>query len=125
MLAAKIINSAALLNNFYYLSTLSFIPGAAIRLGIQLYQPQMPNQLRYVAASGATLSVMLLNKDGTTLTKSMTAFTGDQSMWYVDLTADETADLAGGNFTFELTEGAVVSKGWIQLGLEMIITGAC
>lgn len=128
MLAASVINSDFTLNAFQVLGALEFIPGEAITLALQLYQPQRSDHLRYVAPSTAMLDIYLPNKDGTILEKAATVLAADKSIWSVDLTALETADLSGGNFTFDLDllgDGTKILKGFVQNGLSIIITGVC
>jgi hypothetical protein len=124
MLKAKVLNSDATLNNFEVISALDFIPGDAATLVIQLFQPQRKDGLRYFAATGATLSVFIPKTDGSELEVEMETM-ADHSIWSADLTADDTEDLVGGNFTFELTEGLKTTKGWVENGLAVVITGNC
>lgn len=124
MLVASVINSDATLNNFKTIGALDFIPGYGITVVIQLKQPQKAG-LRYVAAAGATLAGSFQNSDGTFTSVSFTAITGDASLWTADLTALQTTTMVGGNFTFVLTESAVETKGWVENGLSVVITGAC
>jgi len=124
MLSAKVLNSSASLNDFDFIGALDFIAGEATTLALRLTQVQREDELRYVAADGATMNVVLNNKDGSTLTKAATLIdAGDRSLWKVALTSGETEDLAGGNFTFELTEGATLTKGWVENGMSLLITG--
>lgn len=124
MLAAKVLNSSASLNDFDEIGALDFIAGEATTLALRLFQPQREDELRYVAADGATMNVVLTNKDGSTLTKAASLIdAGDRSLWSVALSTSETENLAGGNFTFELTEGANLQKGWVENGMSLLITG--
>ena len=105
------------------MGSLGFIPGDAPKLVFQLIQPGRADELRYMAASGATMSVDLPNKDGTMTTIAATAMVGDSSIWSVALTRVMTGVLCGGNFGFVLTEGSVVSAGYVEGGLSLVITG--
>ena len=124
MLKADILNSDLTINNYQVINTLEYIPGSAFTLYIQLVQPHREN-LRYMTETGAELTLHLPNKDGTELEVEMEALEGDSSIWSCDLTAEQTADLASGNATFELTEGAKVTLGWIENALALIVTGSC
>ena len=125
MLIATVINSDATLNKFEEIGTLSFIPGYDFTLAIRLKQPQRKDKLRYVAASGATLVATLQKSDSTTLSVTFTAVTGDSSMWTATVAAADNDLLIGGNFTFVLTEGVTTTKGFVEQGLEVVITGDC
>jgi len=125
MLIGQVLSSDAVLNHFDVIETLSFIPGEETTLVLRLLQSQRHDHLRYVADLTATLTVHLANTDGTQLTLAMTPMTGDYSIWSATLTEAQTAELLGGNFTFDLVTGTKTVKGWVQNGLSMIVTGAC
>ena len=125
MLIAEVLNSDATVNSFEVIRSLGFIPGDAPKLVFRLKQPFRKDGLRYVAATGASMSVALPNKDGTITTMTAAALVGDASIWSVQLTAGITAVLSGGNFNFTLTEGAVVIQGYCEGGLSLYITGGC
>lgn len=123
MLSAQVLDSEATLNNFEVINSLPFIPGEELALVIRLVQPQRADKLRWVAAAGSTLTVTLPNTDGTSLVVDMASITGDLSMWSTTLTTDQTENLVGGNFTFELSTAGVITKGYVQNGLNLVITG--
>lgn len=125
MLIADVLNSEATLNNFDVVKTVDFIAGYTFRLVIRLKQPQHPTKLRYVAASGATLTASLPKKNGNSLQLSMTPLPDDRSIWSVTVSDTDSEDLMSGNFTFVLTEGSAVTSGWVENGLALVITGSC
>jgi hypothetical protein len=130
MLTATVLNSSATLNSFYEIGSLEFIPGSQIRLVVKLLQSQTPNLLRFIPEDpAATLHLDMPLTDGTFDQVTMTAFSGDRSMWYADLSEAFTEDLASGNVTFTLDalgDGSVMMKGLIKNALSLTITGgAC
>ncbi len=124
MLKAEILNSDASLNNFEVINTLEYIAGSSFTIFLQLVQPQR-DSLRYMTAGAATLTLNLPKKDGTTLDLAMTAMMGDSSIWSCDVTALDSAELASGNASFELIEGATTTLGYIENALALVITGSC
>lgn len=112
-------------NNFEEENTLHFIANTEEELVIRLKQPTSKVGLRYVPNNTATLEVKLPKKDGTILTKVAGTFADDRSIWAVELTAEETASLAGGNIWFSLTEDSKIIGGYIPNGLSLVITGGC
>jgi hypothetical protein len=126
VLTAKILNSDASLNSFYEISSLDFLPGGPADLVIRIFNPQ--SEIRYVPGIDAKLTIILNNTDGTNLEKAATVVdAGDRSMWKVSLTAEETENLLGGNFTFELdTEGddSIVWTGLVTNGIRSL-SGDC
>lgn len=128
MLSADILNSDFQLNSFDVIGALSFIAGEETILAMRIKQPQRKDQLRYVATSTAVLTITLTNKDNTTQDIEMDPLTGDYSIWSTTLTAEITAAIAGGNFTFTLDllgDGTKLLKGFVQNGLSLIVTGSC
>jgi len=126
MLRAKILNPEALLNDHDVLTALEFLPGEQTRLVIKLFNPQRKDQLRYIPASAATVTVYLPKKDGTNVELAMTKFTDDRSMWYVDIEEAVTSELAGGNVYFqvdELGDGSKITKGLMENALALVISG--
>lgn len=125
MLSADVLNSDALVNNFEVINTLDFIPGADFTLVIRLKQPQQKDLLRYVAATGAALTLHLPKKDGTNLDVVMTAYADDRSMWQGTIAAADSEDLVSGNATLTLVEGVKITLGWIENALALVVTGDC
>ena len=105
---------------------MEIIPGEQIRLVLQLVDSQ--KDLRYIVENLAGIvSVSIPKLDGF-LTKSMTAFSLDRSIWEATLTEAETADLIGGNIIFEVDSdgvGTEILKGWVENAISMVVTGGC
>ena len=127
MLLADILSSNTTLNNFTVINALEFIPGDTLNLVFRLKQSQRTDGLRYIPVTDATLTVTIPNKDCTVTTLTAAALVQDTSIWSVVLTPTVTAAIAGGSFTFALTEGVspnqVVTQGVVEGGLQMVITG--
>lgn len=127
MLTGYVLNSDASVNNFNTIPSLEFIPGEQFKLVIRLIQNQRSDKLRYlVLDSDGEVNLFLPKKDGTQEELAMTAFDEDRSMWFVDISEALSEELASGNFTFEVDEhgdGDVITKGWVQNGLSLVITG--
>lgn len=131
MLSADVISSDAALNSFDKIGTLEFIAGEGFRLVIRLKQVQRADQLRYVVPTpdGTSLvTIYLPNKDGTTLDKICDFIVDDRSIWFCEITADESEELFSGNFTFDVDaagDGVSVQKGFVNNGISLIVTGSC
>lgn len=127
MLIGQILNSDASINSFYQLSALEFIPGEQIKLVLRLAQSQRSDKLRYIVTDPAgEVNIFLPKTDGTDEELAMTAFASDRSIWYVDISETLSEELASGNFTFEVDElgdASQITKGWVQNGLSLVITG--
>jgi hypothetical protein len=123
MLTAKILNSAASLNNFKEIASLEFILGEELNLVFRLQDPQF--NLRHVPPVTAIVKVTFNNIDGTTLEKTATEVdSGDRSMQTVNLTELETENILGGNISFQvdvLGDGTEIIKGIIYNALSKII----
>ncbi|RLG45228.1 MAG: hypothetical protein DRN81_02290 [Thermoproteota archaeon] len=127
MLTAKVLNSSASINSYFKIGDLEVIPGEQIKLVLQLENKQ--HDLRYIVENLAgTVAVSIPNGDSSYLVKDMTAFTLDRSIWWVELSEAETADLYGGNITFqvdELGDGTVLTRGWLESAIVTVLTGGC
>lgn len=123
MLIAKVLNSAASLNNFKEIASLEFVIGEELNLVFRLHDPQF--NLRHVPPATALVNVTFNKTDGTTLEKAASVLdSGDRSMWKVALTELETEEILGGNLLFEvdvLGDGSEIIKGLISNGLSKII----
>jgi hypothetical protein len=121
LLTFKVLNHDATLNNWGEIGSAKIVRGSAAKIVLQIFQPE--KKIRYIPASGATLTVAFLNSDGTTLNKSATfAIADDRSIVEINLTASETATLISQNLIGTLTEGGVVTIILLQQGLQMLST---
>jgi len=126
MITAKLLNSAATLNNFKVLRTLNFIPGTEVKLVLQLWDSQL--DLRRVPPATAIVSADFTNKDLTTLTKVLTPLTDDRSILYTTLQESETTDLISGRFTIKedtLGDATSILLGFVSDGLTLTLLGGC
>jgi len=138
-LSAKILKNVSGVNHFEYGSTAYISENNVNEIYFQLVDldktldpkndySALPNYpLRYMPATGATLSVIFDSLfDDAQFEKAATQpFAQDSSIWKVELAADELPK--SGNFIFALTEGSstkrAVVKGAISVSLEEV--GSC
>lgn len=131
MLSAKLLNESATINSYETFANIDFVPGESITLIMQIIQKDREDQLRYMVVNPAAIvTIHLPLTDGTTLDIEMDDhFSGnDRSIWSTELTPEQTENLLGGNFTFdidELGDGTVIKKGFVQNALSLIVTGDC
>jgi hypothetical protein len=124
LLAAKILNDVAGVNNFEYDATFRFTEGDTVNLYFQLFDASVQGDgapgRRYMPAVGATVSVVFGSIDDTKrLTKVATQpFTQDPSIWSVAITATDsikgTSDLV-----LKLNEGGKITTGFIRQGISV------
>jgi len=120
-------------NSFNYAEEVEFTEGDAVRVFFQLIdlskdkalQQYKPSGRRYMAAAGATLSVVLDNiDDAKKVTRSATQpyDTSDPSIWYVDVLA--TDKVRGTvNLVLTLTEDTVVTRGRLDAAIVVANQG--
>ncbi len=121
MLIGKVLNSEATLNNYIYLLNKAFIQGSAFKLVIQIFNEDLG--IRYIPDIDAEYSITLNNLDGTTLVKDgveVTVFEDDRSIMSIDISAEESEALQGGNITFMIDE----TKGIVRNAISRVIEGA-
>ena len=126
MITAKILNSAATLNNFKELNTLFFIPGSEVKLVLRLWDSQL--DLRRVPPATAIVTADFTNRDLTTLSKVLVPLADDRSILTTTLEESETLNLISGRFTItEDTLGDTTSilLGFVNSGLTLQILGDC
>ena len=123
MLFGKILNSDATLNNFSEIGNLNFIPGEEITLVIRLVQ-QDKDQLRFIPNDVSSLTLNLATTEGVTEV-TMTAMTGDKSIWSGVVTPSQSDIMLGGNINFTLDNNGTEVKGWVQNALSVIKIGGC
>lgn len=119
------LNSDAMLNNFFSIGTATFYKGKPITLVMRILQPQKSN-LRYVLDSGATLSVTLNKSDGTTITKTPTFLdAGDRSLVKLELDSTDTELLIGQAIVLDITEGANQHVAVLQSAIQAAAIKDC
>lgn len=129
MLAIKLLNDQATLNNFYNVSSRDYIPGDAFTLNFQIFDSQ--TKQRFMADADATIEVVFQKNDGSELTvEADVLFETDRSMWSVEMTAESTETIVGANFmvvmTTEVDEEDVIVSGMAYNALSKItFDGEC
>jgi hypothetical protein len=124
LLSARLLNHYANINQFEQALQLEFTEGDPVTVYLQLVDLTKNKEnkpltgMRYVPASGSTLSVVIKSVDGTkTLTKTATnPEAGDRSVWSFSLSS---TDSVKGTVSLQLTltEGAVVKRGRVDNAL--------
>ncbi len=124
VLQAKLINSEAALNNFMFIQEAEFVPGGELTVAMALWNSEL--KIRYVPAATAVVKFTFPTTNAS-IEKTATLITADdRSLVKVAFTAEETEDLTGGNFTFEvdvLGNGTQIIKGYVNQGLSRITAG--
>lgn len=120
MISAKLISPDSTLNVFSEIDSLNFNPGENVTVAVRLFSEIRGT--RYVPGASATLTLTFTNKDGTSLVKNATVIdSGDRSMWSVDLSQAETADLGGSNILVSLDTQGDATEIWLaKIGGAMI-----
>jgi len=104
MIAVKLLNSDATLNNFTEQGTLPYMPGENLDVVLRIFNAQ--RDTRFIPVDpAAEVTFIFMNKDGTALEKEATVLDAlDRSMWKVTLSQAETENLAGSNIQVKLDE---------------------
>jgi hypothetical protein len=124
MITAKIINSEASVNQFKYLETVEFVVGTNIKFAFRLYDTELKE--RHVPPDTAIVKMYFNTTDDVELEleADYIAETDDRSMWYVEITAEQSESLLGGNARIELDvagDGSDIKKGMIIAALSKIV----
>lgn len=121
----KVLNEDATLNNFVYASAISIAKGADAKLVLQLHQ--VDKKIRYIPATGATITADFKKSDNTSLTKTAThPFVDDRSIIQFVLTDLETANLVSQNLVVKIDESSNISYAILSSGLQMVpLTSGC
>lgn len=135
LLSARILTSVGNVNSFEYAQQFQLSEGDSTDVYFQLIDASLdsaqagfvPSGRRYMSAAGATLSVVLDSLlDSKKITKVATQpFALDPSIWKFSISStDNISGTVGLRLT--LTEGAKVTKGWVQgaIGVSSL-TGLC
>ncbi|SRR6266481_5772769 len=98
MIAIKLVNDQATLNNYSFEEIKEYVPGDVFSIRFQIFDPQTGN--RIVPGTMATCTVVIQNSDGTfnTKTASMMFNPDDRSFWKVNLNSTDSTNLVGQNF---------------------------
>lgn len=122
---ARLLNSDAELNNFKEISALNYVPGENPTIVFRLFDEQLG--IRFIPTAVATMTVDMINSDGTTLTKTPTVLDADdRSIWTFNLTDTETQALAGSNIQVNLDDNGDLKKAVIANALiKNVISGDC
>lgn len=98
MLAIKLIDDQAALNNFKYVEANEYVAGEAIVIKFQIQDPQTLQRL--IPGAAGTMDVIFQNSDGTftTIAASKLFPSDDRSLWSVPLSGVDTTNLVGSNF---------------------------
>jgi len=127
MLNGQILNSDASLNNFIVTNSKGFIPGEQFDLVVRIFNDEL--SIRYVPPTTAIIKFTFTNTDGTTLEKTSAPVDAlDLSMQKMTIEETESANIIGGNFSFEidvLGDATQIRKGIVENGLAKFIEGNC
>lgn len=128
MISAQLLNPDAQLNEWTEQSSIQYVPGENLRVVVQILK--QIEGIRFIPPITATLTATFTNADETQLIKTMTVLDeGDRSIWYVDLSQEETTNIASGNFLLKLDmlgDGTLIYLTSIQNGLQRFnLSGDC
>jgi hypothetical protein len=98
MLSVAILNDQPVLNNYFTITSISYIPGESVIINFQFIEPEV--DIRFIPGTAATCTVTFKLSDGTSLVKaaSMLFNPDDRSLWTVSLSTTESAQVIGTNF---------------------------
>lgn len=121
----QIINSDAVLNNFFEIGNATFVPGQPLKINMRIQQTE--RDLRYVPTAAATFSMTLQTSDPNTSITVTPDFIdqGDRSLVTVSLTGTQTQNLISQGLTLEITDGTLSCVAIKQQGLKAVKTGDC
>lgn len=98
MLNVKLINDLPQLNAWFYITSVTYIPGETVKITFQFQE--LDSNIRYIPGTSATCNVSFKVNDGTTLVKAATMLFSpdDRSIWQVNLSSAESLTIVGNNF---------------------------
>lgn len=128
MIKAKLLNSEAALNDYFYIGAVEFVPGEDVKVAIQIFDVQ--RDIRYIPPSAAELTLTFTDSEGDPIEKTAGLIdVDDRSMWYVELSQAESEVLAGQNIEITLDvngDGTEIKKTLIANGIVRInLSGDC
>lgn len=101
MIKAKLLNSDASLNDYFYIEAIEFVPGENLTIAIQIFDAQ--RNIRYIPPLAAAMTMTFIDSNGDDVIKTAAVIDADdRSMWKVSLTQLETETLAGQNIIITL-----------------------
>lgn len=120
ILTLKVLNDDAALNNWTDEGgTKEIIRGSDSKIILQLFQVE--KKIRYVPISSAVITMVLMNSDGTTITKTASfPISDDRSIVEFDISASDTTGLISQNIVATVVEGLSTNIALLQQGLQMI-----
>ena len=120
-LSLQVLNSDAILNSFQDIGILKFTNGDDVVLIMRLWQPD--KNIRYIPASGATITCDFKKSDNTTIAKTATIpFADDRSIIQFTLSNTETPDIITQNLLVEVDEGGSISHAFKQSVIQKVTT---
>lgn len=131
LLSCRILENYVNVNSFEYATEATFTQGDATDVYVQLIDASLdresqgfyPGGRRYVPATGATLSIMVDTlDDAKKVTRACTQVTGDGSIWRLQFLATDPVT-GTANLRLTLTEGAKVTRGYLDSALSIKSTG--
>lgn len=102
MLNVKILNNSPQLNSYFYVTSVKYTPGETVDINFQWFNDEVDN--RFMPGTAATATVTFKKNDGTDLVKTASKIfpADDRSMWTVNLTSVESAQIVGNQFLAKL-----------------------
>lgn len=125
MLTLDIVSRNPQLNTFMLSKNFQFASGEDVKVIMRLFQSDLG--IRYIPLVGATITIALLNSDGTTLSKTCAfTFADDRSIIEFSLSAAESALVISQNLVVNVVEAGSTKIAVLQYGLTKVITdGSC
>lgn len=130
MISSILLNSEAVLNNFFVHPQYVYTPGENLDLVIRLIHREL--DIRYIAIDPSAIITLSFDVRSTTVPLDIVATEVaplDRSMWKASLTQAQTLDLSGSNILVtldELGDGTIIYKTVISLGLlRTTLSGDC
>src|SRR3970040_755128 len=101
MLKAKLLNSEASLNDYFFIEALEFVPGQNLTIALQLFDGQ--RNIRFIPPAAAELTLAMIDSEGAEFEVDAELIDADdRSMWKVELSQEQVETLAGQNIVLEL-----------------------
>lgn len=128
MIKAKLLNSEASLNDYFYLESIEFVPGEDLTIAIQLFDAQ--RDIRLIPPVAAELTMSFIDSDGNDVVKTGALIDpDDRSMRVVTLSQAETEVLAGQNIIVTLDangDASLIEKAFMaNVVIRTNLSGDC